>query len=285
MKTLLLLATSALVASATLAHAQAVTIDGEGRMGIQFTNPGVWSWTLEHRLTLNLNVAIESDHGLSFGAWTRARMSSTMAGTLAPSRVWVEANGLRLTIGNADGAIATAGTSHGWLGGCMVGYEYGQICGDAVGLDLFAHQERDVPSAHQARITYTTGDTVIAVSSQDGVSTEFGARTTFGAFTAAAGYSDLGTGIWTVSGHYDAGAWGAGLIVADVLGTTNWALSGTANLGGGVLYGYYGDVFGSAAYGLSYGYDLGGGATATIGAERADYLALTTASVGIAFNF
>lgn len=283
----LLLATSALIASATIANAQAVTISGEGRMGVQFMHTAVWTWTQESRLTLNFNVAIEGDHGLSFGAWTRGRMWSAWPGTalaapFSPARVWVEANGIRLTFGNSDGALATAGTSHGWLGGCGVGYEGGQLCGDAAGLETIAHQELDVPTAPQAMITYTSGDTIVAVSHQRGVSTEIGARTTFGAFTVAAGYTTM-FDVWTVSGHYDGGSWGAGAIYAQNNVNSAWSISGNAQLMGGNLYGYVGRRFSANVYGLSYGYDLGGGATLTAGAERVGNV--TSGSVGVAFTF
>ncbi|MCB1389997.1 MAG: hypothetical protein KDK12_12785 [Rhodobacteraceae bacterium] len=285
----LLLATSALIASATIANAQAVTISGEGRMGIMVWDNGVaTAWTQENRLTLNFNVAIEADHGLSFGAWTSARTQSSWwgsyTGTFSGSRVWVEASGVRLTFGNVDGAMATAGVSHGYLGGCGVGYEGGPICGDSVGLLTIAHQEVNpgAGSPSMALVTYTSGDTVVAVSHQRGVSTEIGARTSFGAFTVAAGYTTL-FDVWTISGHYDGGAWGAGAIVAANSVATNWALSGNVQVLGGNLYGYVGRVFTANAYGLSFGYDLGGGATLTAGAERVGNL--TMGSLGVAFTF
>src|SRR5690606_5961805 len=129
------LASTMLVASATLAHGQAVTITGEGRMGVQvpyLPGPGVHFWQQEQRLRLSFEVAVQADHGLSFGAWPRAQMGTVFPGMAAPggfspARVWVETNGFRLTFGNSDGAIATYGYSHGWLGGCGVGYEGGQL--------------------------------------------------------------------------------------------------------------------------------------------------------------
>ena len=287
MKTLLL-ATTLLAASATLAHAQAVTITGEGRMGLMYTSGGA-GWSTENRLTLNFNVAVQADHGLSFGAWTRARVSglaatATPGGYFSGSRVWVEASGLRLTFGNVDGALATAGTSHGWLGGCGIGYEGGTLCGDAVGLYAVAHQELSTGNqlAALTMVSYTAGNYTVAVSDLDGISTEIGARASFGAVTVAAGYTTLND-VWTVSGHYTGGAWGVGAIVASNAVATNWALSGTANLGGGTLYAYVGREFGADAFGLSYGYGLGGGATLTVGGERVG--ATTVASVGVAFNF
>ena len=40
----LLLASTMLIASATIANAQALTISGEGRMGVMFHHVGVWTW-------------------------------------------------------------------------------------------------------------------------------------------------------------------------------------------------------------------------------------------------
>ena len=280
----LLLASTMLIASATIANAQALTISGEGRMGVMFHHVGVWTWMQENRLHLDFNVAVEADHGLTFGAWSRAEISNGATAAFSGSRVWVEASGVRLTFVNSDGALATAGTSHGWLGGYMVGYEGGQQGGDAVGLETIAHQESWTTGGHPAQtmLTYTAGDTVVAVSDQRGGSTEVGARTSFGAITVAAGYT-TDANVWTVSGHYNGGAWGVGAIVAANNVATNWALSGNVEVMGGNLYAYGGRRFNDDAFGMSYGYGLGGSATATVGAERVG--ATTTASIGVAFTF
>ena len=291
----ILLASTALVLSAGLAHAQAVTITGEGRMGIQYDSLGFGgsNWRQENRLTLNFNVAVQADHGLSFGAWTRARMQvaglgTAQQGVFSGSRVWVEANGLRLTFGNQDGAFRAAGASHGYAGGCGVGYEGGQLCGDSVGLLAVTQGQNSTGSDNEPMIglRYTMGTTTVAVSHARGGATELGVRARFDAFTVAVGATNGGAGAssYALSGHYNAGSWGVGLIVARIGGAvTNYALSGNAQLGGGNLYGYVGRVGGANAYGLSYGYGLGGGATLTAGAERVG--ANTTASVGVAFNF
>lgn len=291
----ILLASTALVLSAGLAHAQAVTITGEGRMGIQYDSLGFGgsNWRQENRLTLNFNVAVQADHGLSFGAWTRARMQvaglgTAQQGVFSGSRVWVEANGLRLTFGNQDGAFRAAGASHGYLGGCGVGYEGGQQCGDSVGLLGVTQGQNSTGSDNEPMIglRYTMGTTTVAVSHARGGATELGVRARFDAFTVAVGATNGGAGAssYALSGHYNAGSWGVGVIVARIGGAvTNYALSGNAQLGGGNLYGYVGRVGGANAYGLSYGYGLGGGATLTAGAERVG--ANTTASVGVAFNF
>ncbi|WP_127108195.1 porin [Pararhodobacter zhoushanensis] len=247
----ILLASTALVLSAGLAHAQAVTITGEGRMGIQYDDWGVAgggftaadSWRQENRLTLNFNVSVEADHGLTFGAWSRARMQSgglgvANQGVFSGSRVWVESNGLKLTFGNQDGAIRGAGTAMGYAGGCAVGYEGGQICADTAGvLNVSQGQNStgsdDVP---MARIDYTMGSTRVALSHGRNAATEFGIRSTFDAFTVALGYSN-GNGtngtyglppiaggslaaalddVTTISGSYNGGSWTAAVIVARI---------------------------------------------------------------------
>jgi hypothetical protein len=285
----ILLATSILAASATIANAQAVTITGEGRMGVQFQNFGVWTWNQENRLRLDFNVEVEADHGLTFGAWTRAEMSSTGAGAgiFSESRVWVQSGAVTLTFGNADGAIAGYGYSHGWLGGCGVGYEGGQLCGDAAGLDTATHQEISngpIP-APQVLLTYEGSNYVVAISHQDNISTEIGGNVSFGAWTFGAGYTDL-FDIYTVSGHYDGGSWGVGAIVAANSFVTNWSVSATVAALGGEFYGYVGEVFGDESYGLSFGYDLGGGASVVAGAEHIGGVTnATTGSVGVVFTF
>lgn len=291
----LLLASTMLVASATLAHAQAVTISGEGRMGIQFfTAGGNWAWTQENRLRLDFNVEVEDDNGLTFGAWTRAQMASawpgtSFAGAFSASRVWVEASNVRLTLGNSDGAIASYGYSHGWLGGCSVGYEGGQLCGDTAGLLAVTQQQTDAALPHPAQmmVSYAGGDYNLAASYQRGGTTEVAGNYTFGAFTVGAGYTNVtGGDAWTVSGHYDGGSFGVGALFAHVFGNNNWSISASADVYGGSAYGYIGEIAGFTTYGLSYGYDLGGGATLTAGAEHIDTpVGLTTGSVGVVFTF
>jgi outer membrane protein OmpU len=320
----ILLATSALVLSAAAANAQAVRIGGEGRMGIIYervTLGGVTlfdDWAQENRLQFNFSVTVQADHGLTFGAFTRARMNNGSTGVFSGSRVFVEANNFRLTFGNVDGAIRGAGTSHGYTGGCGVGYVGGHYCGDTAGLLGRTHAFASTGGGPTARIRidYSFGDTRIALSHDRDGSTEFGIRSRFDAFTVALGYSNranAGVGIFsipgstlTVSGHYNGGTWGVGLLVARLktfpapltTNLTTWSLSGNVELGGGNLYAYIGRepiFFGSSVaantFGISYGYGLGGGATLTAGLESSAVsiggisARSTIASVGVAFNF
>ncbi|MCA2013250.1 porin [Cereibacter sphaeroides] len=299
----ILLASTALVLSAGLAHAQAVTITGEGRMGVIYDDSGFGggnNWRQEQRLTLNFNVSVEADHGLTFGAWSRARMQSgglgtANAGGFSPSRVWVESNGLRLTFGNIDGAIRTTGTVTGFAGGCSVGYVGGWACYDTAGLIAGSQAQQSLnvmDNAPVARLDYTFGATSVTVSSERGGSNEFGIRSTFGAFTVGLGYADemgstwAGDSVWTVSGLYDGGSWTVGALVANGNGFTNWSLQGTVELGGGSAYAFVGEYFDDSVYGVNYAYGLGGGATVMIGAEhRGGAVDNTVGSIGVAFTF
>lgn len=306
----ILLASTALVLSAGLAHAQAVRITGEGRMGIQYDENGFGggsNWRQENRLTLNFNVSVEADHGLTFGAWSRARMQvaglgTAQSGVFSGSRVWVESNGLKLTFGNQDGAIRGAGVAMGYAGGCGVGYEGGIQCYDDAGLLSVSQGQNSTGSDNQpmARVDYTFGSTRVAISHARGngilpEATEVGVRSTFDAITVALGYTSNGGAnvnfddVWTVSAAYDAGSWGVGAIVANGNSVTNWSISGNVDLGGGNLYGYVGELASETSYGLSYSYGLGGGANLVVGAEHWDGAnagaGRTVGSVGVVFTF
>lgn len=295
----LLLASTALVLSAGLANAQALTITGEGRMGIIGTDAGAgWAFDVENRLTLNFNVSVEGDHGLTFGAWMRARTSgnggtlvrtpgggTALVNSLSGSRVWVESNGLRLTFGNQDGAIRGAGTI-GYAGGCGIGYVGGHLCADTAGLignSLGQNSTGAAGGNDRVNLGYTMGDIRLQLTHDRGLDiTEVGATGSFDAFTVAAGYTTQND-VWTISGRYNGGSWNVGALVAGNTVATNWQLNGSVALGGGNLYAFYGDVFGASAYGVSYGYGLGGGATLTGGWETLGNV--DTVSVGVAFNF
>ncbi|MFN3955189.1 MAG: porin [Pararhodobacter sp.] len=284
----ILLASTALVLSTGFAQAQGLSIGGEGRMGIIHTRAGGVSTTVqENRLQMNFAVSVQADHGLSFGAFSRVRINNGTTGVFSGSRVWVESNGFRLTFGNQDGAIRGVGASHGYLGGCGVGYVGGHLCGDSAGLLGVTHgfDSTGGGPAARARVDYTMGDYAVALSHDRGGATELAARARFDAFTVAAGYArNTGAGrVVTVSGHYNGGNWGAGVILARIGATTNGSISANVELGGGNLYGYVGRVGGESTYGLNYGYGLGGGATITAGAERVG--ATTVASIGVAFRF
>jgi hypothetical protein len=346
----LLLSTTLLVASAGFAQAQAVSIGGEGRMGIVYENirlPGASfsGWAQENRLVLTFDVTVTADHGLTFGGFSRVQIDNGSTGRFSGSSIYAEANGFRLSFGNLDGAIITAGVAGGYPG-CGVGYVGGHYCGDSAGLvGLFYIGLNNPPGfppnavlqAAQAqefdytgggspalmRVDYSFGNTNLALSHERNGATELGVNTTFDAFTVALGYSNRASlsiatpdgieglqvsgNVLTVSGRYDGGTWGLGLLAARMsysgilspFNHTNYALSGNVELGGGNLYAYVGRVHHAGIFGLvpvntagiSYSYGLGGGATLTAGVETArgtvgvTPLTFTSASVGVAFSF
>lgn len=255
--TRLFLATTALIAATGVANAQAVSITGEGRMGILYETISVVGlnfsdWAQENRLVLNFDVTVQADHGLTFGAHSRVQIDNGSAGRFSGSHVYVEASGLRLSFGNLDGAILSTGTSHGFGGGCGIGYVGGHYCGDSAGLvGLFylglnnpvgfppnavivgpMAQEFDYTgggSPALMRLDYSFGTSAVSVSHERGGATELGVRTQFDAFTVALGYSNRAVAtipvaegfvglyvpgnVLALSGHYDGGTWGVGALV------------------------------------------------------------------------
>lgn len=121
-----LLATTLLVATAGLASAE-VTLSGSGRFGILYSNDGVTSDTMVHtRLRINIDAKMETDSGITFGGRIRMQHVNSSAGWttidingggasfnygagLSRAMLYMEANGLRVEVGNANGAYDSAG--------------------------------------------------------------------------------------------------------------------------------------------------------------------------------
>ena len=293
MKSTLLLA-GLLAVSGSLAHAQGLTIAGNGRMGLQYDSNGFAGgsdWRAEHRLQLNFTATAEGDNGLRFGAFSRAQMDVGRTGLFSGSRVWVEASGLRLTFGNQNGAIATSGTARG-VGG-RIGYEGGQQHGETGGLRGVitrfggtAGAGANTSGESTAHLRYAGDGWQAAISTERGRGVELGVRAAFGAVTVAAGHQTARGGTVrasTASAHYNGGTWGVTGLVARVGSQTNGSVAANVTLGGGELYGYLGRIGGNDTYGVSYGLGLGGGARIVAGGERV--AGRTTASLGVTFRF
>lgn len=300
----ILLASTALVLSAGLAHAQAVTINGNGRMGVVVTRTGAGTTTvLENRLRLQFNVAIQADHGLTFGAFARTQSGTNgtaFQGVISGSRVWVESNGLRLTFGNQDGAIQSR-----LVGAQTVGYTGGTFAGSSAGMfTIPLGQTSNGPGRNQVLSVSYTNSGMFAHVSHDRVmggqsATELAVGGRFGDVQVMAGYAShrLAGGVYvanssitTVSAAYNGGGWGVSAIVARLEGLgTNWMLGGNVALGGGTLNGYVGrhvdanPLTNDNTYGIGYSYGLGGGARIAAGLERTNEV--TRGEVGVAFNF
>lgn len=120
-----LLATTLLVATAGFASAE-VTLSGSGRFGVLYSDNGVSSDTLIHtRLRVNIDAKMETDGGVTFGGRIRMQHVNGSAGSLgidlvdgasfnygaglSRAMLYMEANGLRVEVGNANGAYDSAG--------------------------------------------------------------------------------------------------------------------------------------------------------------------------------
>lgn len=279
----ILLASTALVLSAGIAQAQGLSMTGMARMGVVY-NGGTWAQ--DHRLRLNFTAAVQADHGLSFGAFSRVQTTNAATATFSGSRVWVESNGLRLTFGNQDGAImqtVTGARTIGYTGGTF------QSFAGLIGSGVHEFDSTGGGLANLAQVSYTMGDYTVALSHQRGGGTELGVRATFDAFTVAAGYARNTTGVpggrvVTVSANYNGGNWGAGMVLARIGATTNATVSGQVELGGGTATAYVGRIGAGRVGGVGYSYGLGGGASIAGGVER-HVGGGTRANLGVSFSF
>lgn len=135
-----LLATTLLVATAGLAAAEShsgVSLSGSGRFGVLYSDDGTTSDSMVHtRLRFNIDAKMESDSGVTFGGRIRMQHANgsgysavqwddlndddimtidelsqvTQNGArLSAAMLYMEANGFRVEVGNANGAYDSAG--------------------------------------------------------------------------------------------------------------------------------------------------------------------------------
>lgn len=291
---ILVLSAGLLAVSSVVAHAQGLAVTGDGRMGVQYDSNGFANnsdWRIEWRGRLNFTGIAEADHGLRLGAFTRVQTDRGVAGPFSGLRIRAEASGLRLTIGNQDGAIATSGAARG-IGG-RVGYGAGRQHGETGGLrgavtrfNSTGATGSNAGGESTLHLRYSADNREAAISTERGRGIEIGARATFGAYTLAAGHRTARGGtvqVSTPSAHHDGGGWGVTGLVARVGTSDNWSMAANAALGGGTIHGYVGRTGGNVAFGLSHDFGLGGGARFSAGAERVG--GRDTASIGVTFRF
>jgi outer membrane protein OmpU len=106
-----LLTTALLVATTGMAAAE-VTLNGYGRFGLVYLDvDGVGSDTrLQTRMRVNINASLETDAGVTFGGRIRLQHDAGNAGArLSAAKLFAEAGGFRLEVGNTDTAFDNAG--------------------------------------------------------------------------------------------------------------------------------------------------------------------------------
>lgn len=296
----ILLSTAIIVATAGVAAAE-VTLSGSGRFGIvNFDNAGVGAadTVISYRLRFNVNAKLESDNGVTYGG--RIRFQNTendSTSPFSPAMLYVESNGLRVEVGNANSAydsvalmynpeLGYRGTSFGDPQGSYFGFSSGPYAPGRVGIyvaysvsgvnlkasyiqpNQFDDSSTDDESS--IAIDYTFGQVTLAAAAANNGGGIVGNDLVF--LGAAYAFSDLGTvGInyndngfvpetYTLYGNYKFGATTVGAYVTDA------------------------DVAGAdTAYGIGASYDLGGATLA--GSIQSGFSGDVVTDLGVSMNF
>ncbi|WP_019955793.1 porin [Yoonia vestfoldensis] len=294
----ILLATTALVMTAGYAAAD-VAVTGEANVGLKYNSGdasnGLAGNTEEAQLyyELDFNVvgSITLDSGLTAGASLDLDLDvNNQSDFIDDPELFIAAGGLRLAIGNVDGAdgVVVGGISD-------IGF-------DGIGIDDTAESFFDSSTANLL-VTYTTGPLTFAASGNvaDSEATpdedySFGASYDGGAFTVGAAITELGGAeIYLV---------GADVTVAGANVSLFYHVNDTADIAGYGASGSYplGDIVISASigatdlvndevdFGVGASYDLGGGLSLAGGIGQVDNAFLdddsyTVADFGVVLKF
>lgn len=271
----ILLASTALVLSAGIAAAE-VRVTGDGRMGVY--DNGVTT-RLDGRVRVNFGLSATGDHGLTFGGTLRIGQSWNGATytAIGPQNgsVFIQANGLRITYGDIDGAVAQRVAIYG--GG--MGYT-GRIGRPATHA---GYLEGDGGAQSSIRVDYDMSGFGVSLAAAQGVANDAEIAVSYSAsgLSVAAGYEEGGN--WSVSGSYTSGAYTVGLLHSRngaVNGTRVW---GSYAMGATTLRAVVSRVAAVNTYGVGVTYALGGGANFHAAVAREG--AATTAQVGVTFSF
>lgn len=275
----ILLASTILVASAGIAAAE-VRVTGDGRMGV-YDNGATTN--LDGRVRVNFGLSAEGDHGLTFGGTLRIGQTWNAAtnAALGPQNgsVFIAANGLRLTYGDIDGAVANRVAIYG--GGLGYTGRVGRRATHA------GYLEGDAGAGGQAslRVDYDMSGFGISLAAAQGVANDAEIAVSYSAsgLSVAAGYEEGGN--WSVSAGYAAGAYSVGLLHSRNGAVGNTRLWGSYAMGATTLRAVVARVGGATDFGVGVTYALGGGANFHAAVAREGAAAVTTAQVGVTFSF
>ncbi|MDE9450255.1 porin [Aliiroseovarius sp. Z3] len=282
----ILLASSALVASAGFAAAE-ISFSGEAGIGFKYMDVAVGDdWTLDHYLTVSVALTGETDGGLGFGAEVDIT-SNAAGGAVDGSSAYIEGGFGKFSVGDVGSAVdATLGLSDIGYGG--------------IGTDNTAETLVDAGDSGNMMYKGTFGDFGIAISHDfNGTdNTSIAATYAMGDFNLGLGYDDFGAGAAapyanTSSFHVKAGADIADFSVNalysrnDDADVTSYGIHAAYTMGAVVVSGAYSEVdiagVSADAYGLGVAYDLGGGATFKAGVGEVG--GVTKADLGIIMLF
>lgn len=297
----ILLSTTLLVASVAAASAE-VTLSGTGRFGLDYFDdgtPGVTNTTIQYRLRLNADAKFEADNGVTYGGRIRFQDdNSDSSAYFSKAMLYVESNGIRVEVGNANTAfdsvalmydpeIGFQSRSYGDPQGNYYSFASGPYSSDRMG--LYAAYS---VSGLNLKVSYIQPD---QYASGDSNETSIAADYSTGQFTVAAAYAQNGGGqanndLTFVGAAYkfsDAGT--VGLNYNDnglsLIGKTT-TLYGNYTVNGIKLAAYVTDSDASGAetaYGLGASYDLGGATLA--GAVEKGFAGETRADLGVSMSF
>ncbi len=295
----ILLTTSALTLLAGAAAAD-ISLSGTGRIGVvnvtgtDATVPGAPTTTgtnVTHRFRINVNASGETDGGLKYGAYVRVNMNGGAVGAVGAPRLWIGNGMATLTVGNAGGAVATAGN----IWGCGVGFT--GACADIPNASFsWASHSSGGAGPSVIRLDMNMGAAKISVSggnASGGTANDTEVAATFNLGSAKIGIShDAGAGATggnQVHVGFAAGGAKIGIHMAQSNGTTAYTATVGYGVGGGSLYLGGGTQLNAAATAtnnttfVSYSMPLGGGASAVVSYRKTGSSAVTDA--GVKFKF
>lgn len=293
-----LLATTALALSAGVAYAE-ISMSGNARMGLQYDSTGAGSTTIEKRMNITFVGTTETSSGLTFGAQIRIRSNEAEAADKGfnGARVYMQASGFELAMGNIYGAIDSmpnmyhsevglTGLGAGDVGG-LVGFGYDGYSSNGNGAEgieamysagaFSAHVSYSEPTLSSGASAQKRGAGYVAYTMND--------------WTVALGAqksSVVGEDFVVVTAAGTMGDYGVGLSAMDADGVGRQiTLAGSATFGATALSAFVSDSSAAGAtdtaYGLGVSYDLGG-ASVLAGVQK-DTTGETQADLGVSFSF
>ena len=285
-----LLTTSALTLIAGAAAAD-ISLSGTGRIGVISTGG---TTAVTHRLRINFTGSGQTDGGLTFGFFSRVQLLGGVATTSrAAPRLWIGNGTATLTVGNAGGAVATAGN----IWGCAVGFT--GACADMPNPNFtWVSNSSGGAGASVIRVDFSLGSAKVSLSggnASGGAANDTEVAATFNLGAAKVGVSyDNGattTGGTQVHVGFNAGSANIGVHYArNNSGITGTTATVSYAMGPGKLYVAAGKSINAAGtasqntVALSYGGSLGGGASWAVSYRKVGTAAATT-DAGVKFKF
>ena len=288
-----LLASTVLAMTATVAAAEGVTVTGNARMGLIYDGNTVGPNTSKAKFTSRVRIVFtasgETDGGLSFGASVRNDQSGQGNTANGDSTVFISGAFGKLTFGDNDSAanVLVGHVDAKSLTGLGDNNELGYL-GQTDTSVLYTYSAGALSFALSAG---QLGTTATATANEDAMSVAV--KYTTDAFYVALGYESAKVGVLAVSDDQLSVGLGATFSGVDLKlvamdrksnADTHYAVSATYTMDALGLTAFYADKGPSNAYGIGASYDLGGGASVVGGIQKVKGLK-AVADVGVSMKF